>query len=72
MKLTPMTVTVFFPSDMEVGEDRARWYLDHAIRGYWQSFATDTDPIRNMRRCSVSIKPLTEAGRRALAEGVRG
>jgi hypothetical protein len=58
MNLKPMTVTIFFPSDMEVGEDRARWYLDHAIRGYWKTFAhTETDPIRNMRRCSVSIKP---------------
>ena len=57
-KLKPVTVTVFFPSDMDVSEDRARWYLDHAIKCYWRSFASESDPIRDMRRCSVFVEPL--------------
>lgn len=55
--LKPMKVTVYFPPDMEVREDRARWYLTHAIHGYWRSFALDTDPIRNMINCTVVVEP---------------
>lgn len=50
------SVDVFIPSGVQVSEDRTRWYLDHAIRGYQRTFASDTDPIRGMRRCSVGVK----------------
>lgn len=49
----PIKMTVIFPSSMGVGRDRAKWYLEGAIRGWWQSFATDTDPIRMMRKAMV-------------------
>ena len=50
--LKPIAVTIYFPRDMDVGSDRARWYIDHALRGYWQTFVhTETDPIRGMARC---------------------
>lgn len=52
--LKSLTVTIHFPADMDVSEDRARWYVDHAIRGYWRSFALDSDPIREMSRCRLS------------------
>ncbi|API59498.1 hypothetical protein BSL82_09415 [Tardibacter chloracetimidivorans] len=52
-------VTVVVPTEVENAidcPDRIRWYLDHAVRGYWQQFAHDTDPIRGMRRASLLIK----------------
>lgn len=59
MGLKPITVTIHFPSTMDITEDRARWYINHAIRGYWQSFVhTDTDPIRLMGKCALSV-PMT-------------
>lgn len=51
--LKPINVRVFFPADMNVGPDRARWYLEGAIRGWWQQFATENDPIREMKRATV-------------------
>lgn len=51
--LKSMNVTIFFPLDMDVGPDRARWYVEGAIRGWWQGFATANDPIRKMRAACV-------------------
>ncbi|WP_152850528.1 hypothetical protein [Brucella intermedia] len=56
-ELKPVKVTVFFPSDMDISIDRASWYLENAIRGHWQSFAHDSDPIRGMARASVAVFP---------------
>jgi hypothetical protein len=49
-------IKAFVPSDMDVGDDRIRWYFDHAIRGYHRTFAAETDPIRAMGRCSVGVE----------------
>lgn len=49
-------VEVFVPSDVDVSEDRIRWYFDHAVRGYHRGFALGADPIRGMARCTVRIK----------------
>lgn len=67
------TVTVFVPTDVAVGEDRTRWYLDHAIRGYHRSFAIEGDPIRGMSRCSVSVQktPIKDAPRYTAADLTR-
>jgi len=50
------SIDVFVPSDVDVSDDRLRWYFDHAVRGYHRGFALDTDPIRGMGRCSLRIK----------------
>ncbi|WP_313014565.1 hypothetical protein [Brevundimonas sp.] len=60
-------VRVFVPSSVEVSEDRIRWYLDHAVRGYHRQFASPTDPIRGMNRCSVDIKKVPFAALKSTA-----
>jgi len=64
-KLKPTTLTVFFPSDMEISGDRATWYLESAIRGHWKSFAHDADPIREMSRACVAFQPTNSITRPA-------
>lgn len=49
-------IKVFVPSDVTCTEDRIKWYLDHAIRGYHRDFALETDPIRKMSQCSVMVE----------------
>lgn len=50
------TLKVFVPSNVTCTEDRLRWYFDHAIRGYYKQFALETDPIRGMLDCSVTVE----------------
>lgn len=51
--LKVIDVRIYFPADMAVGADRARWYIEGAVRGWWQQFATNADPIRQMRNATV-------------------
>ncbi len=61
--LKPMHLVIYFPRDMTVSPDRAKWYIEGALKGWWQSFATENDAIRGMARCCPVIlkQPLSAA-----------
>jgi hypothetical protein len=64
---------VVIPADVGISDDRAEWYLEHAIRGYWQVFAHPGDDIRKMSKATVTVDhsqiPQEQKGRFGGEEG---